>query len=428
MILDPWQKKVLAAEGNLALRSGRQVGKSLIIAKKAGNFAIENRKKVIMVIASTERQAHLLFEKILSHIVIRNKSMIKVGKDRPTKSKLQLKNGSVIHCLPTGDSGYGIRGYTINLLIADEAAFIPEEVWAAVTPMLATTGGDIILLSTPWGKEGYFARCFQDDRYTHIHISSEKVMAERPISVDWTIHQRESAKAHLEHERETMTTKQYTQEYLGEFVDDLMQFFPDAIIMQCISESRRKTILKDREYYLGVDIARLGKDQSTFEIFERNGDILTQIENIITTKTLTTMTTRTILSLDRDYDFKAIFVDDGGIGVGVFDQLLEDHQTRKKVVGVNNLRRAIDREDNRKKKLLKEDLYNNLLRLMEQKKIRLLDDPEIFQSLKSVQYEYTGGMTDEKLLKIFGRDTHIAEGIIRAAWCVKDKVLNIWCR
>jgi len=426
MILDNWQKEVLATKGNLALRSGRQVGKSVVIAIKAGEFAISNRNKTIMVIASVERQAHLLFEKILSYIVIKNKSIIKTGRFRPTKSKLQLKNGSVIHCLPTGESGYGIRGYTIDVLIADEAAFIPEDVWTAVTPMLATTGGDIILLSTPFGKEGYFARCFRDDRYTKIHISTEQVLEERPISKDWTKYQRESAKAHLEHERETMTSKQYTQEYLGEFVDELMQFFPDKIINQCITQKRQKVVGRDRNYYLGVDIARLGKDQSTFEVFERNGDVLTQIDNIVKTKTLTTMTTRTIISLDTQYDFKGIYIDDGGIGVGVFDQLLEDPQTRKKVVGVNNLRRAIDVEANRKKKLLKEDLYNNLLRLMEQKRIRLLDDPEIFHSLKSVQYEYVGGVTEERQLKIFGRNTHIAEGIIRAAWCVKDKVLNIW--
>ena len=152
MELDKWQKEVLATKGNLCLCSGRQVGKSTVIAIKAGEFAMNNPKKNIMIIASVERQALLLFEKVLSYIYEKDKNIIGRKKDKPTKHKLVLKNGSVIHCLPTGDSGYGIRGFTIDELYADEAHFINEDVWAAVTPMLATTGGNINLLSTPFGS------------------------------------------------------------------------------------------------------------------------------------------------------------------------------------------------------------------------------------------------------------------------------------
>jgi len=152
--LDPWQKKIIEEEGNVIVRSGRQVGKSTAIAIKAGEYALNNPKKQVLIIASVERQAHLLFEKVITYLEDTSPKSIKKGRDRPTKSKLSLKNGSVIRSLPTGLSGTGIRGYTIDLLIADEAAFIPQEVWVAVTPMLAITKGKIILLSTPFGKEG----------------------------------------------------------------------------------------------------------------------------------------------------------------------------------------------------------------------------------------------------------------------------------
>ena len=58
MELDKWQKQVLETKGNLCLCSGRQVGKSTVIAIKAGESAI-NSKKTIMVIAHVERQALL---------------------------------------------------------------------------------------------------------------------------------------------------------------------------------------------------------------------------------------------------------------------------------------------------------------------------------------------------------------------------------
>jgi hypothetical protein len=58
----------------------------------------------------------------------------------------------------------------------------------------------------------------------------------------------------------------------------------------------------------------------------------------------------------------------------------------------------------------------------------LLDDEEIFQSFKSVQYEYTTDTKGRSHLKIFGNYTHIVEGMTRLAWCVKYKPLNIWIK
>jgi len=151
--LDDWQQEVCNTKGNLCVRAGRQVGKSTAIAKKSGDFALLHPNKLVLVIASVERQSELLFEKILTYVHNTSRISIKMGKDRPTKHKLQLKNGSTILCVPTGESGYGIRGFTIDMLIADEAAFIPEAVWTAVTPMLAVTQGFIILLSTPLAEK-----------------------------------------------------------------------------------------------------------------------------------------------------------------------------------------------------------------------------------------------------------------------------------
>ena len=418
MELDSWQKEVLDTKGNISLCSGRQVGKSTIISIKAGDYALKNPNKTIMIVASVERQALLLFEKVLSYIHETDKKMIKTKADKPTKHTLKLTNGSIIHCLPTGVSGYGIRGYTIDQLYADEAAFIPEDVWTAVTPMLATTGGDIILLSTPHGKEGYFYRSTRDKNFTHFHLSSEQC-ARVP-------------KEFLEAEKERMSKREYAQEYLGMFQDDIAQFFPDKLIKECMILLRSKTSLipLSSSYFLGVDIARMGEDESTFEVLERmNNNTLEQRENIVTTKTLLTFTTRQVLQMDRSYKFKNIYIDTGGIGAGVFDQLLEDRQTRYKVVDLNNLKRAVEYDFNQKpssKKIAKELFYDNLLRLMEQGKIKLLDDPEIYQSLKSVQYEYTRNDRGESKLRIFGSYTHIAEGLIRAAWCSKQKIKKPW--
>lgn len=410
--LDNWQKEILETEGNIALRSGRQVGKSTIISVKAGEFAMKNTGKVVMVISATERQASLLFDKILDYLASNYKSFIKTGKYRPTKHKIMLKNGSIIHCVPTGDTGFGIRGFTIDLLIADEAAFIPQEVWTAVTPMLATTKGNIILLSTPFGREGYFAECFKDESYNKFHISSED--CER---ID---------KEFLKREKSRMTSREYAQEYLGEFVDELMQWFPDSLIKKVctIPHESKGQVSRKGVYFLGVDVARMGGDETAFVVIDRSNRLkLRQTEVITAIDNKITDTTREIIELNRKWQFRKIYIDDGGLGVGCFDYLLEHPETKRKTEAINNARRNLTpqyAEKERRVHLMKEDLYNNLLNLMERGEIELLDTPELIHSLKSIQFEYT----DDGRLKIFGRYTHIAEAIIRAAWGVKDKSLN----
>ena len=427
--LDDWQKEILKAQGNILLVSGRQVGKSTIIAKKAGDFATDAPRKSVLIISATERQAEELFIKCLNYIIDKDERLIMKGKNRPTKHIIKLKNGSIIRCLPTGLAGTGIRGFTIDLLIADEAAFINEEVWLAVTPMLLTTGGDIILVSTPHGRAGYFWRCYNDKSFTVFHIKSEEVIKNRAISDSWTEIQRIKALEHLEREKKSMTTLQYAQEYLGEFVEELRQFFNDDIIKRCMIKKRPGMIAREKTYFLGVDVARMGRDECTFEIIDRSDrNKLIHIERIVIKKIYLNEVTNKILELNKLYNFRAIYIDDGGIGVGVFDYLLEREETKRKVVAINNRSRPLDRNEEHKKKILKEDLYNNLLGLMERGEIFLLDDDEIFQSLKSVQYEYNLKESAITKLRIFGNYTHIAEGLIRAAWCNKDKRLKIWVR
>jgi hypothetical protein len=413
---DDWQKRVLETKGNMAICAGRQVGKSTIISKDAGDYALKNKNKIIMIIASTERQALLLFEKVLSYIYQTDKSKIMTGKDRPTKHELKLKNGTKIYCLPTGDSGYGIRGYTIDRLYADEAHFIKEEVWAAVSPMLATTGGNIILLSTPFGNEGYFYRCFHDKNFTSIHVNTEEVAKKRKEP------QKTSMLNFLKDEKERMTKLQYQQEYLGLFVGGIERFFPDDLIEEiCILEKHNPK----GDKFQGIDIARLGGDETVLVSLDRiNREKLKQFDLTIPEGQRLTDTIRLIIHKDKAINHKKIYIDDGGLGVGVFDSLFEDKQTKRKIVAINNSSRFIDKErgedKNRKKPLMKEALYLNLRKLMEDKKIELFDNPQIKQSLRSIQCDYSDGK-----LKIYGNYSHIAEALIRAAWSMKDKTLNI---
>lgn len=406
-VLDDWQKKVLATKGNICLRSGRQVGKSTIISIKAAKFAAENENKSILVIAAVERQAYYLFEKILAYLSDNHRNLIKKGKDRPTKSHIKLKNGSIIRCLPTGLSGFGIRGYTVDLLIADEAHFIPEDVWIAVTPMLATTWGDVWLLSTPHGSQGYYYECFFDKNFTQFHVSSEDCPR---IDKDW-----------LAREKKRMTSVQYAQEYLGDFMKELKQFFPAELIKKCMTVKRGGAVPYG-DKFMGVDVAGMGGDETVLVGLNRKKEKLRQFYMDVRTKTRLTDTVTRILDNDKKYNYKKIYIDDGGLGVGVFDPLLAEEQTRRKVEAINNSSRSLEYDSTRTKRLLKEDLYSNLKNLMEKGEIEIFAEPEIRLSLESIQIEET----EDKRIRIYGNYSHITEALIRAAWSAKNKSLNIY--
>lgn len=413
---DLWQEEVLKAEGNLAIRSGRQTGKSTVIAKLTGDFAKENPNKIVLVIASTERQAYLLFEKIFDYVYNNYKDYLLKGKQNQTKTKLKLKNGTIIYCLPTGLDARGIRGYTVDLLVADEAAFIPRPVFDAMTPSISTRvkdGARIILLSTPFGRENYFYECFDNDTFTTFHVSSEECPR---IDKDF-----------LKAEKKRMSKIAYAQEYLGEFADGQMQWFKDDLIRKCQTLKRENTppIQENNNYYLGSDIARMGDDQSTFQVFEEIDGQIYHRENISTSKTKLDETYKFILHLDKKYDFQKIFIDNEGIGIGVYDFLMGNDQTKDKTLGVKNSLEIPDQ--NGRKKYQKEELYTHLLSLMNQGLVHLLDDDNIFFSLRSIIFDYTTDQLGRSNLKIGATthtDTDIPEGLIRAALSIKYKDLN----
>ncbi len=425
---DPWQKEILKTKGNTLICTGRRVGKTTIYAKKAADRMINNRNTKVLVVSLTEDQAQLIINMTLAFLEQKGSRLIARGRKAPTKSKIQLLNGSIMKSKAVGITGNSIRGFEGDILIIDEASRMSEDIFVAAKPTILTTSGEIWLCSTPAGKKGYFYEQYaKAKRFKVFHISTEQVMKERPISISWTQKQKDDALRMLEEEKADMTKLQYGQEYLGLFLEDLNQFFPDNLIKKCMTAKRPNKINKEDITSLGVDIARMGEDESTFEIFKLTNDKrLIQLDNQVTTKTKLNETTNTIINLNEIYDFEAIYIDDEGIGVGVFDNLMDNDETKRKIVPINNSTRILDAEGKKTKKIKKEDLYNNLLRLMERGDIELLEDDKIFLSLKSVQFEYTTDTRGQPHAKIFGNYTHIVEGIVRAAEIVKRKGLNIW--
>jgi len=426
IILDEWQEEVLKCNSKrILICKGRQIGGTTTFARKAAERLAKNRGEEIMVVSITEDQAQLVIIMVLEFLEKYYKNLISKKKQDTTKGKILLKNSSQIISRPVGQTGSSVRGFTKGVLWLNEASRLPEFVFEAAKPMLLTTDGDIWMDSTPFGKKGYFYECFKNEGniWKVFYKNSEEVIKNRPVSEGWTEKQREGALRLLEEERAELTELQYGQEYLGLFLEELRRLYSDEWISKvCIL--KRDGIIRGKTYF-GGDIAGMGGDKNSFESFDKlSENKIRQLDSETTKKEYTTQTTARILALHEKFHYKKIGVDDGGVGFGVFSELLNNPKTKDRVVSLNNARRPLDPDNKQKKRLLKEDMHINLLSTGEKGFVKLLDDPEIKRSLESVQIEEKDDRTF-----IFGKDTHIAEGIVRGVYlATQDKTLNLWAR
>jgi hypothetical protein len=107
---------------------------------------------LVLLLSPSLRQSGELFRKVAGFYR-------RLGRPIPSEKEnalsLELDNHSRIVSLPSTEET--IRGYSgVSLLVIDEAARVPGELYRSVRPMLATSKGRLVALSTPFGKQGWF--------------------------------------------------------------------------------------------------------------------------------------------------------------------------------------------------------------------------------------------------------------------------------
>jgi hypothetical protein len=137
------------------------------------------------------------------------------------KLSLELENGSRIVTLPGTDKT--IRGFSgAALLVVDEASRVADELYFAVRPMLAVSGGALMMLSTPAGRRGIF---FEEWTGGHGWERYEVKAQECPrISPQF-----------LEEEREALPSWVYRQEYECSFEETENAVFTYEMVEQAVS-------------------------------------------------------------------------------------------------------------------------------------------------------------------------------------------------
>jgi hypothetical protein len=154
-IPDAHQQRVLeATHKRIILNGARQSGKSAVVAARTVRTlttALPRSPNVALIVAHTMAQAEETIRKM--DLFLAALALPTHGESGKTLSRV-LPNGSRVIGLAADDDT--VRSYTANLVVLDEAARVPDDVWHAIEPTLATTNGDLIVASTPEGKRGLF--------------------------------------------------------------------------------------------------------------------------------------------------------------------------------------------------------------------------------------------------------------------------------
>lgn len=158
---DPWQKQLLTTTSEtIMVLASRRIGKSSTVGVMAAQ-ELSKPDHTVVIVSPTLAQSQLLFAKISR---VWEQIGLPIGIKRRTLTELHLANHSQVVCVPAGQDGESARGYGVKngILAYDEAAFIPDKVFAATMP-IAEDNARTILITTPGGKSGKVFQMWTDE-------------------------------------------------------------------------------------------------------------------------------------------------------------------------------------------------------------------------------------------------------------------------
>ncbi len=258
--------------------TGRRSGKSRIAAVIGAYEGIlaghaqklaSGEKGVVAICAPTKRQGRIVKDYLRGIFETRLLRSEVIGE---TREGFELNNNSRIEIL-AGDFR-SVRGYTLLAAIVDEACFFglddeskvrsDTELVRAIKPSLATVGGKLILISTPYAKAGW---CYKTHQKNHGNDDGRILVWNCPSrEMNPTLPQQVVDDA-LEDDMAMAKA-----EYLGEFRDDVGQFVSRETIESLVVKGRIELLpKKDINYEAFADLSGGRADDAALAIAHREG-------------------------------------------------------------------------------------------------------------------------------------------------------------
>lgn len=193
----------------ILVNCSRQSGKSTVGGQKALHRALYFPRSLVLIFSPSLRQSCELLDKC---VVAYHASGKPVLAEAENQRSLLLENHSRIIALP--GSPATVRGYSgVDLVVIDESAQVRDELLAAVSPMLAVSGGSMMALSTPYGKRGWWWDAWENGGPGWMRVTATADECPR------------IPRAYLKEQRLALGERRFSQEFMCKFVETVDQAF-----------------------------------------------------------------------------------------------------------------------------------------------------------------------------------------------------------
>ncbi len=212
MTPDAWQRELLVSSSpRVLLNCSRGAGKSRVSSALALHTALFQPGSLVLLLSRALRQATELLRYVKQGWRALGRPL---SARKHNETHLELANGSRVLSLPGREET--IRAFQgVNLILIDEAARVPDDLYYSVRPMLNVSHGRLMCLSTPFGARGFFWKEWHDERADW-----------NRVRITWRDCPRIAPEA-IEDERRAMGDIWVAQEYEGSFVAMEGVVYPD---------------------------------------------------------------------------------------------------------------------------------------------------------------------------------------------------------
>jgi len=258
----PGQREFLDSTAKIkVLACGRRWGKTDACAVQVLRALHQPVPTKHLLIGPTQDQAQILFARILElldRVECADPAALSNSEPASGRAKGIRGDGLKIKLSPypslayrghlvtarSGHIGRSLRGHEATHIVIDEAAFVPEDLVTEVAmPMLATTEGELTMISTPHGMNHFWQFFAMGMRGEHGIWSKQAPSRENPlVSEDFLVIQ-----------RELISERAYKVEYEAEFIELAGTVFRKEAVEACLV---RELTPVEGPILIGIDWAR----------------------------------------------------------------------------------------------------------------------------------------------------------------------------
>ncbi|HEY3251733.1 MAG TPA: terminase family protein, partial [Ignavibacteria bacterium] len=238
-----------------------------------------------------------------------------------------------------------------------------SKIFEAILPSI-TRGYNLTISSTPLGRQNLFYEIYSDHK---------RYKDYKRYCINIYDAAKQGFKADIGSIKHNFDEESFRQEYLCEFIDESTAYFTYELLRNCIDDYDMPSV--KGPVYNGIDIGRTNDLTAIAAVSETNGRFYLKRLEVMKNSAFGEQR-ETIIQIINEEEPMAVFIDKGGIGLQLAEELEEEFTFVKGITLTNGI---------------KNDAVTFTKKLMEERNFMLPDERELIGEFHSIKRSVTTG-------------------------------------